>query len=135
VRPLCPPFAALAVKPCRAKTNHTFKQRLRRSTPRQHQRTIHRLFNTFIHRKGLLYAGTETGIYFSDNDGAGWRPLQLNLPVTPIHDLALRNNDLVAGTYGRSFWILDDLTRLYQVLDIDAAPTAKKGKKVKYYNY
>jgi photosystem II stability/assembly factor-like uncharacterized protein len=82
-------------------------------------------------RKGLLYAGTETGIYFSGNDGANWRPLQLNLPVTPIHDLALRNNDLVAGTHGRSFWILDDLTRLYQVLDLKTKLAAQKTKKKK----
>ena len=60
-------------------------------------------------RKGLLYAGTETGLYISFNDGLNWQPFQLNLPVVPINDLALQDNDLVAATAGRSFWILDDL--------------------------
>src|SRR6185312_583098 len=62
--------------------------------------------------KGLLYAGTETGVYFSKDDGAHWQPLQLNLPTTPIHDLAIKDNDLIAATHGRSFWILDDITPL-----------------------
>ena len=64
--------------------------------------------------KGLLYAGTETGVYFSNDDGAHWQSLQLNLPTTPIHDLAIKDNDLVAATHGRSFWILDDVTPLRQ---------------------
>lgn len=68
-------------------------------------------------RKGLLYAGGEKGIYISFNDGANWKPLQLNLPVVPIHDLAIQDNDLVAATHGRSFWILDDLTVLHQLTD------------------
>ncbi len=68
-------------------------------------------------REGLLYAGTETGVYVSFNDGANWQPLQLDLPVTPIYDLLVKNNDLVAATHGRSFWILDDLTRLHQLSD------------------
>lgn len=63
-------------------------------------------------RKGLLYAGMETGLYVSFNDGQHWQQLQLNLPVVPINDLAIRQNDLVAATAGRSFWILDDLTPL-----------------------
>ncbi|MGH2558138.1 MAG: WD40/YVTN/BNR-like repeat-containing protein, partial [Thermomicrobiales bacterium] len=62
--------------------------------------------------KGLLYAGTETGVYVSFDDGANWRPFQLNLPVTPIHDLLVTGSDLVAATHGRSFWVLDDLTPL-----------------------
>ena len=62
--------------------------------------------------KGLLYAGTETGVYFSIDDGAHWQSLQLNLPTTPIHDLAVKNADLVAATHGRSFWILDDISPL-----------------------
>jgi len=66
-------------------------------------------------REGLLYAGTETGVYISWNDGQRWYPLQLNLPITPITDLAVKNNDLVAATSGRSFWILDDLDLLRQV--------------------
>lgn len=68
-------------------------------------------------RRGLLYAGTEKGMYVSFTDGARWQPLQLNLPVVPIHDLAIQNNDLVAATHGRSFWILDDLTVLQQLTD------------------
>ncbi|MGH9703759.1 MAG: glycosyl hydrolase, partial [Candidatus Acidiferrales bacterium] len=66
-------------------------------------------------RKGLLFAGTETGLYVSFNDGAEWQPLQLNLPQTPIHDLVIHGDDLVVATHGRSFWILDDLTPLRQV--------------------
>jgi photosystem II stability/assembly factor-like uncharacterized protein len=64
--------------------------------------------------KGLLYAGTETGVYFSIDDGAHWQSLQLNLPTTPIHDLAVKDNDLVAATHGRAFWILDDVSPLRQ---------------------
>jgi photosystem II stability/assembly factor-like uncharacterized protein len=64
--------------------------------------------------KGLLYAGTETGVYFSTDDGAHWQSLQLNLPTTPIHDLAVKDNDLVAATHGRAFWILDDISPLRQ---------------------
>lgn len=66
-------------------------------------------------KKGLLYAGTETGIYVSFDDGDHWKSLQLNLPVTPVHDLVIKNNDLVVATHGRSFWILDDLTPLRQI--------------------
>ena len=65
--------------------------------------------------KELLYAGTETGIFTSFDGGANWQPLQLNLPQTPIHDLAVKNNDLVVATHGRSFWILDDITPLRQL--------------------
>ncbi|MEO7444037.1 MAG: hypothetical protein ABIT96_03970 [Ferruginibacter sp.] len=60
-------------------------------------------------RKGLLYAGTEYGMYISYNDGANWKPFQLNLPVVPITDLTIKNNDLVVATQGRAFWVLDDL--------------------------
>jgi len=68
-------------------------------------------------QKGLLYAGTERGAYVSFDDGNNWQSLQLNLPVVPIHDLAVqaRDNELVAATHGRSFWILDDLNLLYQM--------------------
>lgn len=78
--------------------------------------------NTFVRavredpkRKGLLYAGTETGVWVSFDDGANWQPLQLNLPVAPIHDLVVKNDDLVVATHGRSFWILDDLAPLQQL--------------------
>ena len=63
-------------------------------------------------RKGLLYAGTEYGLYVSFDDGASWQPFQRNLPVVPITDLAVKEGDLVVATQGRSFWILDDLTPL-----------------------
>jgi photosystem II stability/assembly factor-like uncharacterized protein len=66
-------------------------------------------------KKGLLYAGTETGVFVSFDDGAHWQPLQLNLPVSPIHDLVVKDDDLVAATHGRSFWVLDNLTPLRQI--------------------
>src|SRR5581483_2216118 len=70
-------------------------------------------------RKDLLYAGTEYGIYISFNGGAHWQSLQLNLPLTPIADLAIqkREHELVAATHGRSFWILDDTQLLAQLTD------------------
>ncbi|HUG16163.1 MAG TPA: glycosyl hydrolase [Thermomicrobiales bacterium] len=66
-------------------------------------------------RQGLLYAGTELGVCVSFDDGKNWQPLESNLPVTPIHDIVVKDTDLVAGTHGRSFWILDDLTPLHQM--------------------
>ena len=66
-------------------------------------------------RKGLLFAGTELGVYVSFDDGDHWQTLQLNLPVTSIRDLAIKNNDLVAATHGRSFWILDDFSPLREL--------------------
>jgi photosystem II stability/assembly factor-like uncharacterized protein len=68
-------------------------------------------------RRGLLYCGTETGMYISFDDGVAWQPFQGNLPVVPIHDLIIKDNDLIAATHGRSFWILDDLTPLHQISD------------------
>ena len=65
--------------------------------------------------KGLLYAGTETGLYVSFNNGKNWQKLQLNLPIVPINDLYIQDNDLVAATAGRSFWILDDLAPIQNV--------------------
>ncbi len=72
-------------------------------------------------RKGLLYAGTERGVYVSFDDGAHWRPLQINLPIVPVHDLVVKNDDLVLATHGRSFWILDDVSPLRQFADSVAA--------------
>jgi hypothetical protein len=66
-------------------------------------------------RKGLLYAGTERAVYFSLNDGDDWLPLRLNMPATSIRDLVVHGDDLVVGTHGRSFWILDDITPLRQL--------------------
>jgi photosystem II stability/assembly factor-like uncharacterized protein len=66
-------------------------------------------------RAGLLYAGTERGVYVSFDDGANWQPLQLNLPVTSIRDIAVHGNDLVLATHGRAFWVMDDIAPLRQV--------------------
>ena len=66
-------------------------------------------------RKGFLYAGTETGMYVSFNDGDSWEAFQQNLPIVPITDLAIKDNSLIVATQGRSLWILDDLTVLHQL--------------------
>jgi photosystem II stability/assembly factor-like uncharacterized protein len=66
-------------------------------------------------RKGLLYAGTEYGMFVSLDDGKNWQPLQLNLPATPVTDIAVHDSDLVLSTNGRSFWILDDVSPLRQL--------------------
>jgi photosystem II stability/assembly factor-like uncharacterized protein len=68
-------------------------------------------------RAGLLYAGTETGVYVSFDDGDHWQSLQLNMPTVAVHDLAVHDGDLVAATHGRAFWVLDDLTPLEQLGD------------------
>lgn len=65
-------------------------------------------------RAGLLYAGTESGLYVSFDDGEHWNTLQLDLPIVPITDLAVKDHDLIVATQGRSFWVLDDLTVLHQ---------------------
>jgi hypothetical protein len=61
-------------------------------------------------QQGLLYAGTENGVFVSFDDGEEWQSLQLNLPTASVRDLAIRDGDLVAATFGRAFWILDDLS-------------------------
>jgi len=78
--------------------------------------------NSYVHavredpkRKGLLFAGTGNGIYVSFDDGGHWQPLKLNLPTTPIHDLLVKNDDLIVATHGRAFWILDDIMPLRQM--------------------
>jgi photosystem II stability/assembly factor-like uncharacterized protein len=85
-------------------------------------------------RKGLLYAGTESAAYVSFDDGDHWNPLQLNMPTTSVRDLVVHGSDLVAATYGRAFWILDDLTPLRQ-LNRDAATAQtllyKPGKAIR----
>jgi len=75
-------------------------------------------------RKGLLYAGTELGVFASWDDGAHWQSLQLNLPVTPIHDLVVKNGGLVVATHGRSFWILDDISPVQQLAALKDAGDA-----------
>jgi photosystem II stability/assembly factor-like uncharacterized protein len=77
--------------------------------------------NDYVHsvhadpkRKGLLYAGTEMGIYVSFDDGTNWQSLQLNLPHTPVYDTAVHGDDLVVATHGRAFWVLDNISPLRQ---------------------
>jgi len=72
-------------------------------------------------QKGLLFAGTEFGVYVSFDDGDHWQSLQLNLPVTSVHDLVIHDDDLVIATHGRSFWILDNITPLRQAMEIGGA--------------
>ena len=76
-------------------------------------------------RKGLLYVGTENGVYVSFDDGENWQSLQLNLPVVPITDLTIKDNDLIAATQGRAFWVLDDLTVLHQLGSIQSTQLLK----------
>lgn len=78
-------------------------------------------------RAGLLYAGTESGLYISFDDGKNWKPFQQNLPIVPITDLAWKNDNLIVATQGRSFWIMDDLTPLHQL------NTATSSAKIKLF--
>jgi photosystem II stability/assembly factor-like uncharacterized protein len=71
-------------------------------------------------RRGLLFAGTERGVFMSLNDGDDWQPLQLNLPATSVRDLAIHEDDLIIATHGRGFWVLDNITPLRQI-DADTA--------------
>jgi hypothetical protein len=82
-------------------------------------------------RRGLLYAGTETGVYASSDDGGSWQPLQLNLPAVPVYDLVIKDNDLVAATHGRSFWILDDLTPLHRARNqvLCTSPSVRQARR------
>jgi photosystem II stability/assembly factor-like uncharacterized protein len=75
-------------------------------------------------KRGLLYAATETGVFVSFDNGRHWQSLQLNLPRTPIHDLVVKDDDLIVATHGRSFWILDDVTSLREVEAAAAASGA-----------
>jgi len=68
-----------------------------------------------VHESGLLFAGTETSVYVSFDDGDHWQPLRLNLPTTSFYDLEIHDGDLIAATYGRGIWILDDLSPLEQL--------------------
>jgi photosystem II stability/assembly factor-like uncharacterized protein len=74
-------------------------------------------------KRGLLFLGTENGVYVSFDAGENWESLQLNLPVTPIRDLVIKNDDVVLGTHGRSFWILDDIAPLRELNASTAAAT------------
>lgn len=82
-------------------------------------------------RKGLLYGGTETGVYVSFDYGDQWEPLQLNLPTTSVRDLNIHGNDLIAATYGRGLWILDDISPLRQVNELTATTLLKPSPAVR----
>ncbi len=91
-------------------------------------------------RNGLLYAGTDTGVFISWDDGDHWQPFSLNLPPTPITDLTVHENDVVVSTFGRSFWILDDITLLREMKDqIRAAESVmfipETAVRVRWMNY
>jgi photosystem II stability/assembly factor-like uncharacterized protein len=83
------------------------------------QTTFTRVIREDPNKRGLLYAGTETGMYISFNNGDNWQPMQFNLPITPVTDFAIqkRDKELVAATQGRSFWIFDDLPLIHQLMD------------------
>ncbi len=76
-------------------------------------------------KRGLLFAGTESGVHVSFDDGDHWTPLQQNLPNSPVRDLAIKGNDLIAATHGRGLWILDDISMLRQVAAAHAAESAR----------
>ena len=86
-------------------------QKITNGIPKSH---FTRVLRADPEREGLLYAGTEFGVYYSVDDGRNWSPIQLNLPIVPVTDLAVKEQDLIAATQGRGFWILDDLTVLHQ---------------------
>ena len=79
-------------------------------------------------RKGLLFLGTETGVYVSFDDGGAWQSLRLDLPVTPVHGIEVKNDDLVIGTHGRSFYVMDNIRVLRQV---DARDDQRAGRAVR----
>ena len=86
-------------------------------------------------RRGLLYAGTEGGPYVSFDGGANWQSFQLNLPRVPIHDMVVKDGDLVVATHGRSLWILDDVTSLHQVTDQTTKSSAHLFKPRRAYRF
>jgi len=83
---------------------------------------------------GLLFVGSETGIYMSINDGKNWQKLQGNLPVVPVYDMKIKEDDLVVGTHGRSFWILDDLTPLRQIALLSSEKNETNLHKVLFFS-
>ena len=79
------------------------------------EREMVRVVREDLKRKGLLYAGTDTGVFISWDDGDHWQPLQLNLPATPVTDLQVHGDDLAISTFGRALWILDNVTPLREI--------------------
>ena len=86
-------------------------------------------------QEGLLYAGTEFGMYVSFNDGISWQPFQQNLPITPITDIKVHRGDLVLSTMGRSFWILDDLSSVDEIAETWEGKTTQLFKPRTTYRY
>ncbi|MBA2688861.1 MAG: hypothetical protein H0U64_12310 [Gemmatimonadaceae bacterium] len=86
-------------------------------------------------RKGLLYAGTENAVYFSLDDGENWQSLRNNMPATAIRDLVVHETDLVVGTHGRSFWILDDISPLRQLAAVTASTDVTLFKPRMQYRF
>jgi photosystem II stability/assembly factor-like uncharacterized protein len=84
-------------------------------------------------RAGLLYAGTERGMFISFDDGASWKPFQMNLPIVPITDLTIKDDNLIAATQGRAFWMIDDLTLLHQLSDEVASKSVHMFKPMDAY--
>ncbi|MCP4900721.1 MAG: hypothetical protein GY906_27470, partial [bacterium] len=84
-------------------------------SPNFPQTEITRTIREDTMRKGLLFVGTETGVFFSLDDGESWQRLNLNLPAVPVHDMKIKHEDLCIATFGRSFWILDDISPLRQM--------------------
>jgi len=84
-------------------------------------------------RRGLLFAGTERGVYVSFDDGQNWQWLQKNLPFVPVHDLTIKDNDVIAATHGRSFWVMDDISALRQYTPAIAEKGAHLFKPVDAY--
>src|SRR5205807_3173944 len=74
-----------------------------------------RVIRNDTRKAGLVFAGTESGMYVSFDDGDNWQSLQLNLPNTSFRDIVIKDNDLVVGTYGRGIWVLDDISPLRQI--------------------
>ncbi len=92
-----------------------------------------RVVRADLKRQGLLYAGTEFGMYISFDDGISWKSFQLNLPIVPINDLTIKNDNLIAATQGRSFWLIDDLTPLHQLNEIIGASEVHLYKPMPSY--
>ena len=84
-------------------------------------------------RRGLLFAGTERGVYVSFDDGQDWQWLRKNLPLVPVHDIAIRDNDVILATHGRSFWVMDDISALRQYTPAIAEKPAHLFKPVDAY--
>tara|TARA_A100000171_G_scaffold52746_1_gene72763 strand:+ start:8740 stop:11898 length:3159 start_codon:yes stop_codon:yes gene_type:complete len=84
-------------------------------------------------RAGLLYAGTERGMFISFDDGNSWKPFQMNLPIVPITDLTIKDDNLIAATQGRAFWMIDDLTIIHQLSDEVASKSVHMFKPMDAY--